>query len=63
MHDRSLEFQPGATPTQENWLTHSEDGVNLTVIRWMLSLTPAERLEVLEQTIRSIMKICGETNS
>jgi hypothetical protein len=42
--------------------THSEDGVDLTVIRWMLSLTPAERLEVLQQTIRSIMKMRGDTN-
>ena len=28
--------------------THSEEGVDLTLIRWMLSLTPAERLEVLQ---------------
>jgi hypothetical protein len=28
--------------------THSEDGVDLTLIRWMLSLTPAERLQVLQ---------------
>jgi hypothetical protein len=27
---------------------YSEDGVDLTLIRWMLSLTPAERLEVAE---------------
>jgi len=26
----------------------SPDGVDLTLIRWMLSLTPAERLDVLE---------------
>ena len=26
----------------------SEDGVDLTLIRWMLSLTPAQRLEVLQ---------------
>jgi hypothetical protein len=25
--------------------THAEDGVDLTLIRWMLSLSPAERLE------------------
>ena len=42
--------------------THSEDGVDLTVIRWMLSLTPAERLQVLQQTIRSIIKMRGATN-
>ena len=28
---------------------YSEDGVDLTLIRWFLSLTPAERLEVHQQ--------------
>ena len=31
--------------------TRSEDGVDLTLIRWMLSLTPAERLEALQSII------------
>ncbi len=38
-------------------LTYSEDGVDLTLIRWMLSLTPEERLRTLEQTVRSIMRL------
>lgn len=29
--------------------TIAPDGVDLTLIRWMLSLTPAERLRVLEE--------------
>ena len=37
--------------------THSEDGVDLTLIRWMLSLTPAERLEFLEQQVNCILEI------
>ena len=37
--------------------THSEDGVDLTLIRWMLSLTPAERLEFLERRIREILAV------
>jgi hypothetical protein len=37
--------------------THSEDGVDLTLIRWMLSLTPAERLDVLQRTVSSILSI------
>lgn len=37
--------------------THSEDGVDLTLIRWMLSLTPAERLEVLQSAVASILEI------
>jgi hypothetical protein len=36
---------------------YSEDGVDLTMIRWMLSLTPAERLEVLQSTVNSILDI------
>jgi len=40
--------------------THGDDGVDLTLIRWMLSLTPAERLQVLQHNIRSIMRLRGE---
>jgi hypothetical protein len=36
---------------------HSPDGVDLTLIRWMLSLTPAERLEYLEDRINDIIAI------
>ena len=37
--------------------THSEDGVDLTLIRWTLSMTPAERLQTLQNTVRSIVTI------
>lgn len=40
--------------------THSEDGVDLTLIRWMLSLTPVQRLEVLEHNVRSILRLRGD---
>jgi hypothetical protein len=40
--------------------THSEDGVDLTLIRWMLSLTPAERLQVLQNNVRSILRLRGD---
>jgi hypothetical protein len=37
-------------PTNESSESvYSDDGVDLTLIRWMLSLTPAERLEALQQ--------------
>jgi hypothetical protein len=36
---------------------YSEDGVDLTLIRWMLSLTPAERLAFLEERIDDILAI------
>ncbi|PYT20911.1 MAG: hypothetical protein DMG57_40510 [Acidobacteria bacterium] len=37
--------------------THSEDGVDLTLIRWMLSLTPVERLQVLQRHIQSVEEV------
>jgi hypothetical protein len=36
---------------------YSEDGVDLSLIRWMLSLTPRERLEFLEDRINDILVI------
>ena len=36
---------------------YSEDGVDLSLIRWMLSMTPTERLQTLQQNIRSIMRL------
>ena len=51
------EMPQGTIPSYANRPTHSEDGVDLTLIRWMLSLTPAERLQVLHRNLRSIMKL------
>lgn len=34
---------------------YSPDGVDLTLIRWMLSLTPAERLQIAEQSANEIL--------
>jgi len=36
---------------------YSRDGVDLTLIRWMLSLTPTQRLDVLQQNVRSLMRL------
>lgn len=38
---------------------YSKSGVDVTLIRWMLSLTPAERLQILQQTIHSILRLKG----
>ncbi len=35
----------------------NDDGVDVTLIRWMLSLTPAERLEVLQQFVISVTAV------
>jgi hypothetical protein len=36
---------------------HREDGVDLTLIRWMLSLTPAARREVLQDNVNSTLEL------
>jgi len=36
---------------------YSEDGVDLTLIRWMLSLSPAERLATLQQYVDSLLSV------
>ena len=42
-------------PVETELPVYSEDGVDLTLIRWMLSLTPAERLQALEDFANSIL--------
>jgi len=37
----------------------SDDDVDVTLIRWMLSLTPAERLETLQQYTDFVVKMRG----
>lgn len=34
-----------------------DDGVDTSLIRWMLSLTPVERLQVLEENVRAIEEL------
>jgi hypothetical protein len=36
---------------------YSAEGIDLTLIRWMLSLTPAERLQVLQRFVNSVEEI------
>jgi len=57
----SAETPPAtATPGIAADPTHSPEGVDLTLVRWMLSLTPLERLEVLQATLWSIRRLRGE---
>ena len=37
--------------------TQSSDGCDLTLIRWMLSLSPMERLEVLQASAGSLARL------
>lgn len=41
----------------DNEPSHSPSGVDLTLIRWMLTLTPLERLQVLQDHVDSIYTI------
>ena len=43
--------------SMENEREYSEDGIDLTLIRWMLSLTPSERLQVLRRHLNAILKL------
>ena len=46
------------TPKENEVLTdYSEDGVDLTLIRWMLSLTPRERLNFAERFVNRVLSI------
>jgi hypothetical protein len=42
---------------QEEQPAASSDGVDITLIRWFLSLTPAERLRVVQQYANAVMRI------
>lgn len=41
--------------------THTEEGVDLTLIRWMLSLTPEERIRTLEDNVYSLLRLRNGT--
>jgi hypothetical protein len=49
------------TPTDQREETHpsttDDDGVDVTLIRWMLSLEPSERLRFLEERIQDILAV------
>jgi hypothetical protein len=40
---------------------YTASGVDLTLVRWMLSLTPAERLDVLQNLVEFLAEVRVET--
>lgn len=48
---------PGDSSEQASALDESPDGVDLTLIRWTLSLTPLERLEVLQDWVDGLAEL------
>ena len=50
-------MQNDERPAVEPPPTTGEGGVDLTLIRWMLSLTPAQRLDVLQDFVDSVQEL------
>ena len=44
-------------PIDLDYGEQDENGVDLTLIRSMLSMTPAERLQFLQNAVRSILRM------
>jgi hypothetical protein len=57
MHPLIREQKMQQDPELKELTDYSEDGVDLTLIRWFLSLTPAERLAFLNQHMNKIHAI------
>lgn len=49
-------------PESEDEPTYTEHGVDDTLIRWMLSLTPTEGLQTLQQSVQSLMRLRDESS-
>jgi len=47
-------MEPGEPATLTDY---SPEGVDLTLIRWFLSLTPAERLDALQDHVEDVLAI------
>jgi len=49
--------KPEASGKAETPNPPADDGVDVTLIRWMLSLTPRQRLQVLQRNVESILRL------
>lgn len=58
-----LEKQQEKMEESENEPEYSEDGVDLSLIRWMLSLSPTERLYQLQSSINSLAILRGSVRA
>ena len=59
--DLPSEYKGALSEAQEEQM-YSDNGVDLTLIRWMLSLTPTERLQALQQSVQSLMRLRDESS-
>jgi hypothetical protein len=53
---------PGQEEQTTEKPTYSPDGVDLTLIRWMLSMTPAERLETLQRFADCVLTVHADNS-
>ena len=60
MPSRRLSAKHADKALVSNERIYGEDGVDLTLIRWMLLLTPTERLQVLQRHIASVQRLRGD---
>lgn len=59
----SQRFRSEEKPAEQiEQIAYSGGGVDVTLIRWMLSLTPSERLQVLQQNVKSLARLCNESS-
>ena len=54
MSERSKPIAGGKAGTSDS---RTDGGVDVTLIRWMLSLTPAQRLQVLQRNVEFFLKL------
>ncbi len=47
---------------EEELQERDEEGVDLTLVRWMLSMTPAERLRAMQEFANSILRLKEAAN-
>ncbi|MFZ1728762.1 MAG: hypothetical protein WAV84_01425 [Bacteroidota bacterium] len=54
--------QTDVTPEHEHPVPVDTDGVDVTLIRWMLSLSPEERLKVLQDQVNAITRLRNDAH-
>jgi hypothetical protein len=52
-------IEPTDEPTEAVESPYTSSGVDVTLIRWMLDMTPAERLQVLQSFVDATCKARG----
>ena len=66
MSDRGTRAQPVDPPTAPDRPvtprreTFADDGVDVSLVRWMLGLSPAQRLDALQNAVAAILELRGE---